>query len=142
LPPLFVYANQINAPLPYGALGPATLRVTTPDGFAETPVVVSGVAPVVLMASGGGVWVPALVRAASGALLSDAAPARRGDWLAICAVGLGELNRGGAPDFAGLYQVNVQLPDGLRGGSHTPVVVVGAPGSVPVSFPIASLPGL
>lgn len=171
LPLLFVSADQINAQLPYGTLGPATLRVTTPDGSAETPIAVSEAAPAVLMVPGGGVRVPALVRAASGALLSDAAPARSGDWLTIYAIGLGELNRslaagqpapdsppvgtrdpvqvriddvsltpsfaGLSPGFAGLYQVNVQLPGGLRGGSHRLVLVVGATGSEPVSFPIA-----
>jgi uncharacterized protein (TIGR03437 family) len=175
LPLLFVSPDQVNAQLPYGALGPANLRVTTPGGSAETSVVVSEVAPAVLMVSGGGVWVPALVRAASGALVSGAAPARSGDFLTVYAVGLGELNRGIAagqpapgsppvgtlnpvqvriddvsltpsfaglsPGFAGVYQVNVQLPDGLRGGSHSLVVVVGATGSKPVSFPVGSPPG-
>ena len=175
LPLLFVSPDQINAQLPYGALGPATLRVTTPGGSAETPVVVSEFAPAVLMVSGGGVWVPALVRSPSGALVSDVAPARSGDFLTIYAIGLGELNRavaagqpapgsppvgtrnpvqiriddvsltpsfaGLSPGFAGLYQVNVQLPDGLRGGSHSLVVVVGATGSKPVSFPVGSSPG-
>jgi uncharacterized protein (TIGR03437 family) len=175
LPLLFVSPDQINAQLPYGTLGPANLRVTTPGGSAETPVVVSEFAPAVLMVSGEGISVPALVRAASGALVSGAVPARSGDLLTIYAIGLGELNRaiaagqpapgsppagtlspvqvriddvsltpsfaGLSPGFAGLYQVNVQLPDGLRGGSHSLVVVVGATGSKPVSFPVGSSPG-
>lgn len=100
LPLLFVSPVQINAQLPYGALGPATLRVTTPEAFAEAPVVLAEVAPAILPVFTGAGSAPAIVLSSSGALVSDDSPAGGGDYLTIYAVGLGELDRpvpAGAP---------------------------------------------
>jgi uncharacterized protein (TIGR03437 family) len=134
----YVSAGQINAVLPLDALGPATLRVTTPAGLAETQVTVSDTAPAIF---------PFAITHVNGTLVSPAAQATPGETLIIYLTGLGQVDGRistgqpapsspllrvvGAvqvqigdlsitPDFAGLtpglvgvYQVNVVVPQSL-----------------------------
>ena len=133
-----IYASpgQINAQLPLNVQGPATLRVATTAGYAEVPVTISDTAPAIftggiLHANYSPVSPASPARpgetlivymtglgAVDGAIQAgDAAPASPlinvtapilvnigGSTLAPSFAGL-------APGFAGLYQVNVAVPD-------------------------------
>lgn len=91
LPLLFVSPTQINAQLPYGVEGPATLKVLTRNGAAETTVRLARAAPALLRVPVGGSMLPAIVRHPDGALVSSLSPAAPGETLAIYSVGLGEV---------------------------------------------------
>jgi uncharacterized protein (TIGR03437 family) len=135
----FASPGQINAALPLDALGPATVRVTTPAGFAETAINIADVAPAIF---------PSAITHADGTPVSATAPVTPGETLVIYMTGLGQVDgiigagqaaplspllrvlapvqvRIGAttpitPGFAGLtpglvgvYQVNVAVPQNL-----------------------------
>ncbi len=91
LPLFFVSPSQINAQLPYGIRGSATLRVSTPNAAAEAAIVVAPAAPALVRIPAGGAPAPAIVRGSDGALISDASPAAPGDALIVYVVGLGEV---------------------------------------------------
>ncbi|MDP2998274.1 MAG: metallophosphoesterase [Bryobacterales bacterium] len=175
LPLLSVSPAQINAQLPYGVSGPATLRVGTPNAFAETSIVIAEVAPAFLSVPNGLGRVPAVVRAADGVLVSAASPASRGEFVTIYLIGLGPVDgnipagepapglpplrtrypvqvrigdvsvspsfAGLSPGLAGVYQVNVRLPDGLAAGRHPLRVEINGVGSETVSLPVGSVAG-
>jgi uncharacterized protein (TIGR03437 family) len=138
VPMALVYASpgQINAALPLDALGPATVRVTTSAGFAETEVDIGDVAPAIF---------PSAITHANGTPVSAAAPVTPGETLVIYMTGLGQVDgtiaagqaapvspllrvvapvvvqigattpitpdfAGLTPGFVGLYQVNVHIP--------------------------------
>lgn len=92
LPLLFVSPRQINAQLPYGAEGKGTVRVRTPNGDAEAPLVLDPVAPAIVHVEHGEALLPAVVRQATGDLVSALSPALPGETLVIYAVGLGPVN--------------------------------------------------
>lgn len=89
LPLLFVSPHQINAQLPYEAEGKGIIRVRTPNGPAETPVLLEPAAPAVLRVEHGGAWLPAVIRHSTGDFVSAQSPALPGETLVIYAVGLG-----------------------------------------------------
>jgi uncharacterized protein (TIGR03437 family) len=140
-PLALTYASpgQINAALPLDALGPATLRVTTPAGFAEVQINITGVAPAIF---------PSAITHADGSLVSATSPVTPGETLVIYMTGLGQVNgklgagqaappspllrvlapvqvqigattpitpsfAGLTPGFVGVYQVNVAVPRDL-----------------------------
>jgi uncharacterized protein (TIGR03437 family) len=135
----FASPGQINAVLPLDALGPATVRVTTPAGFAETGINIAAVAPAIF---------PSAITHANGTVVSAAAPVSPGETLVIYMTGLGQVNgkigagqaapvspllsvlapvqveigattpitpsfAGLTPGFVGVYQVNVAIPPDL-----------------------------
>ncbi|MGH9661182.1 MAG: metallophosphoesterase, partial [Bryobacteraceae bacterium] len=63
LPLLFTSPTQVNAQLPFDALGPGTLEVTTENGAAGVPVFVAEVAPAIFSVPVEGNVVPAVVHA-------------------------------------------------------------------------------
>jgi acid phosphatase type 7 len=168
LPLLFVSPYQINAQLPYGPVGQAMLRVSTPSSFTEAEVVTAAVAPAVINVPDGADLVPAVVRSSGGTLVSAASPASAGEYVTVFLVGLGPLDGniaagdpapaprplstlypvkvriGGAslapafagltPGFAGLYQVNVRIPEVLPSGIHALRVEVNGTASDPVGL--------
>jgi len=91
LPVFFVSPSQVNAQLPYGIRGSATLRVSTPNAAAEAALMLAPAAPALVRIPVGGRLTPAVVRPSDGAVISDAAPAAPGDSLIIYLVGLGEV---------------------------------------------------
>ena len=136
---MFASPGQINAALPLDALGPATLRVTTPAGFAEVQINITGVAPAIF---------PSAITHADGSLVSATSPVTPGETLVIYMTGLGQVNgklgagqaappspllrvlapvqvqigattpitpsfAGLTPGFVGVYQVNVAVPRDL-----------------------------
>jgi uncharacterized protein (TIGR03437 family) len=132
----YVSPGQINAQLPLNVQGPATLRVATVSGFAEVPVIISDTAPAIF--SGGIlhsnyspvtpesparagetviVYMTGLGAVDGGIKAGDPAPAA--PLMHVTApvqvnIGTAILDpsfAGLAPGFAGLYQVNVAVPD-------------------------------
>ncbi|MCX6633545.1 MAG: metallophosphoesterase [Acidobacteria bacterium] len=168
LPLLFVSGYRIDAQLPYGPVGQATLRVNTPNSSAEAQIVTAEVAPAIVNLPDSFDVAPAVVRSSGGTLVSAASPASGGEAVTVYLVGLGpvdgdiaagdpapgqpplralypvEVRIGGAsvtpdfagltPGFAGLYQVNVRIPEALPAGIHALSVVVNGIGSDPVSL--------
>ena len=95
----------------------------------------------------GGAVTPAVVRSSSGALVPAASPAA-GDPAPgqppLTALYPVQVLIGGAsvtPAFAGLYQVNVRIPEAPPAGIHALSVVVNGIGSAPVSLFVGSAGG-
>lgn len=135
LPLFYASPTQINAQLPTGAHGIATLRVSTASGSAETPVTILETAPAIF---------PSGVLRADGTPVSNGPPVKPGDALVVYMTGLGAVDgaistgvlapaspllkvfapvevqfgeisvtplfAGLTPGFVGLYQVNVIVP--------------------------------
>ena len=168
LPLLYVSSTQINAELPYDFDGPASLRVTTPDGSAEKALAVADAAPAIFLAGSE----PVVVRPATGALISPSAPALPGEALTLYLTGLGRpdgdlapgqpapaaplilargpiqiqigdrsvtpLFAGCTPGFTGLYQINFVVPPDLAAGNQTLRVTVRGASSNEVSLAVQS----
>ena len=135
----FASPGQINAALPLDAVGPATLRVTTSAGFAETQITIADTAPAIF---------PSAITHVNGTLVSATAPSAPGETLIIYMTGLGQVDGkldagqpapsapllrvlapvdvqignstdvtpdfvGLTPGFFGLYQVNIKVPQNL-----------------------------
>ncbi len=149
LPLLYASRTQLNVQLPFDVTGQGTLRVTTPNGFADTSINVSAVSPglfIVNSATG----ITATLHA-DGSLVTANSPALPGEFVSLYMTGLGavlgEIGPGQpapvapplavrarvrvtignlevapsfaglAPGFAGLYQVNIQIPAGITPGT-------------------------
>jgi len=166
VPLLYVSPTQINVQLPFDTDGPATLRVTTPNGSADMFVDIAGVAPALFPG--------ASVAHADGTLVSADAPAKPGEFLLVFLTGLGRVNgqivagqaapsspllaarapvqvrfgdaviepyfAGLAPGFAGLYQINFQVPAAMTPGVQTLRIVAAGASSNAVSVPVAANP--
>jgi uncharacterized protein (TIGR03437 family) len=160
---LSVSGGRINAQLPYEITGKATLRVWPPGGFAEAGIMVSELAPSIfpnsIVTYGGmavsesapaepGSWITVYLTglgAVNGAIgVGQAAPpAPLYTTRAPVLVRIGEVvvtpNFAGlAPGFAGLYQVNFQIPQSLSDGTYSLTVVTGGASSNAVSLPVRS----
>jgi len=165
LPLFYVSPSQINAQLPFDMQGPATLRVTTPNGTSEISVILSETAPALFGAAGG-------VAHVDGSPVTAELPARPGEFISVFLIGLGRVNgaiapgqaapsspplavrapveaqlgdlsirpvfAGLAPGFAGLYQVNFQIPLALTPGIHPLRIVAGGSPSNAVNVPVGA----
>ena len=161
LPLLYVSATQINAQLPFDVQGRTTLRVTTPNGSAETSITISEVAPAIFS--------PGVLHS-TGVPVSDAAPAEPGESILVFLTGLGlvsgditagqaapfsplllvrapvEARIGGlsvtpsfaglAPGFVGLYQVNLKIPEELSSGAYPLRILSRGVSSNAVNLPV------
>jgi uncharacterized protein (TIGR03437 family) len=131
---MFVSGYQINAQLPYGPVGQATLRVSTPNSSAEAQIVTAAAAPAIVSLPDNLDVAPAVVRSSSGALVSAASPAIGGEFVTVYLVGLGPVNGDiaagdtapGQPPLSTLYPVKVRI----GGASVTPAFAGLAPGFV------------
>ena len=88
LPLLYSGAGQINAQLPFDMSGTLTLRVSTPNGAAQTTLRVSDAAPGIFVAATEAGRVATVLRA-DGTLASAASPVRPGENLTVFLTGLG-----------------------------------------------------
>jgi uncharacterized protein (TIGR03437 family) len=161
LPLLSVSAGRINAQLPYEITGRVTLRVWPPGGFAEAGIVVSELAPSIFpnsIVTYGGLAVSESAPAEPGAWITvyltglgavngvigvgqAAPPAPLYSTRTPVAVHIGEVVvtpyfAGLSPGFAGLYQVNFQIPQSLPDGTYSLKVVTGGVSSNAVSLPV------
>ncbi len=168
LPLFYASATQINAQLPYDVIGSAKLVVSNWNGSVEIGIQVDPVAPAIFTFPVGGSDVAGIVHR-SGALVSDAAPARPGEIVSMYLTGLGRVQAdvaagqpapasvaveaqvevlvngvrvtplfaGLAPGFAGLNQIDFQLPV-LPAGKHGIEVRVGAVRSNAVVIPVSA----
>jgi uncharacterized protein (TIGR03437 family) len=172
VPLVYVSGTQINAQLPYDVQGRATLVVATPNGTAVVPVTVSEVAPAIFYTAGvqpavvhsNGALVSAAAPGETGEWITvyltglgrlngeiaagQAAPSSP----PLTANGPVEVRLGSrtilpsfaglTPGFAGLYQVNLQIPGDLASGTHELRVVVKGVATESVSLAVRSnLPG-
>ncbi len=164
LPLFYVSPTQINAQLPFDVGGPATLRVTTPNGSSDVPVVLSEVAPALFS--------EASVAHADGTPVSAESPAQPSEFLSVFLTGLGRVNgaiaagqaapalqlltvrapvearlgdvsitpafAGLSPGFAGLYQVNLQVPPAMLPGTYPLRIVAGGTPSNAANVPVGA----
>lgn len=85
LPLLYVSSGQINTQFPFNIIGSAALRVTTLNGFSEVTVNITQAAPGIFFAN----QTPIVVHSIGGALVTDTAPARPGEFVTVYMTGLG-----------------------------------------------------
>jgi uncharacterized protein (TIGR03437 family) len=162
--PLFsICDTRIQAQLPFDLSGRAALKVWTPAGFAETSVLIADSAPSifpnsVVGPSGAvvtdaapaepGFWLVVYLTGL-GRVAGDIAPGQETPCSPLIptrlpvTVQLGDLTvapifAGLTPGFAGVYQVNFQVPPGIAAGRHALRVVTGGASSNAVSLPVAS----
>ena len=148
-PLYYVSPTQINAQIPYGlAPGSATMLVMASGSPTVTQAVtIAAAAPGIFTADSSGTGPGAILRGDDYQVVSQSAPTQTGAFISIYCTGLGELANastailpqvsvgniaaqvtfsGLAPGFAGLYQVNVQIPAGVAPGSAVPVILTSA----------------
>jgi uncharacterized protein (TIGR03437 family) len=168
VPLLYVSRTQINAQLPFDVTGGGTLRVTTANGLSEAPINVADVSPGIFLADPvfaivlhlNGALVSPLSPALPGETVSiyttglgavsgaiDAGqPAPLFPLLTVVSpvkVNVGNVSveptfAGLAPNFVGLYQVNVKIPQQLSSGSHSLSIDVGGTRSNIATVPVSS----
>ena len=117
LPLLFVSGYRIDAQLPYGPVGQATLLVSTPNSSAEAQIVTAAVAPAIINLPDTFDVAPAVVRSSGGGLVTAASPASGGEDVTVYLVGLGPVDGNiaagdpapGQPPLSTLYPVKVRI---------------------------------
>ncbi len=139
IPLIFVSPGQVNAQMPFQAVGAETVVVHTPGGTSDNfNLIVQPTAPAVFLSGVAGPQtnLPTVIRAANGLLATDSNPIHSGDVLVIYATGLGQTNPAGltgypapgSPLSSALSAASVTL-----GGMNLPVSYAGlAPGEVGV----------
>jgi uncharacterized protein (TIGR03437 family) len=148
IPLIFVSPNQVNAQMPFQAVGAETIVVHTPAGTSDNfNLTVQPTAPAVFLSGVAGpvTNLPTIIRAANGALATDSNPIHPGDVLVIYVTGLGQTNPAGLTGYpapgnplsSALTSVTVSL-----GGMNLPVTYAGlAPGEVGVYQINVTVPG-
>jgi uncharacterized protein (TIGR03437 family) len=148
IPLIFVSPNQVNAQMPFQAVGAETIVVHTPGGTSDNfNLIVQPTAPAVFLSGVAGPQtnLPTVIRAANGLLATDSNPIHSGDVLVIYATGLGQTNPAGltgypapgSPLSSALSVASVTL-----GGMNLPVSYAGlAPGEVGVYQINVTVPG-
>lgn len=167
LPLTFVSPGQITAQLPFKSEGPAALRLTTPNGVVEIPFRVQMVAPGIFETPNGPAVVRADGRIATGANavrageavsiyltglgdirgeLQAGSPAPAAPLLEVLArveVEVGgllaaPLFAGLTPGQAGVYQINVRIPEGVAPGRRVLAVTASGVRSNEVTIDVAA----
>ena len=148
IPLIFVSPTQVNAQMPFQAVGAETIVVHTPGGTSDNfNLTVQPTAPAVFLSgvAGPSTNLPTIIRIANGALATDANPIHPNDVLIIYVTGLGQTNPAGLTGYpapgnplsSALTSVNVSL-----GGMSLPVTYAGlAPGEVGVYQINVTVPG-
>jgi len=148
IPLIFVSPTQINAQMPFQAVGAETIVVHTPGGTSDNyNLTVQTTAPAVFLSGVAGpeTNLPTIIRTANGLLATDSNPIHAGDVLVIYATGLGQTNPAGLTGYpapgnplsSALATATVTL-----GGMNLPVIYAGlAPGEVGVYQINVTVPG-
>jgi len=139
MPIVFVSPTQINAQMPFEAVGNVTINVHTPGGASDNfNLTVQPTAPAVFLSGVAGpeTNLPTVIRSDNNLIVTDSNPVHRNDTLVIYLTGLGQtspvvddgLPAPGDPLASALTVPTVQL-----GGTNLPVIYAGlAPGEVGV----------
>jgi uncharacterized protein (TIGR03437 family) len=148
MPILFVSPNQVNAQMPFQAIGDVTLILRTPGGQSDNyNLVIQPNAPSVFMAAvGPQVNVPTVIRDDDNKLVTDSHPIHRrsNTALTIYLTGLGPTEPAvgsGQPGPSNPPAVTLTQPTVTLGGANLPVLFSGlAPGLVGVDQINVSVP--
>jgi uncharacterized protein (TIGR03437 family) len=148
IPLIFVSPTQVNAQMPFQAVGAETVVVHTPGGISGNfNLVVQPNSPAVFLSGVAGPQtnLPTIIRLANNTLATDSNPIHPGDQLVIYLTGLGQTNPAGTTGYPApgnplsnaLTATQVSL-----GGMNLPVTYAGlAPGEVGVNQINVSVPG-
>jgi uncharacterized protein (TIGR03437 family) len=148
IPLIFVSPTQINAQMPFQAVGAETIVVHTPGGTSDNyNLTVQPTAPAVFLSgvAGPATNLPTVIRAANGTLATDSNPIHPNDVLVIYVTGLGQTNPAGLTGYpapgnplsSALTPTTVTL-----GGMNLAVEYAGlAPGEVGVYQINVTVPG-
>ena len=148
IPLIFVSPSQVNAQMPFQAVGDETVVVHTPGGTSPNfNLIVQPNAPAVFLSGVAGPQtnLPTVIRAANGLLATDSNPIQRGDTLIIYVTGLGQTNPSGVTGYpapSNPFSVPLLQPSVTLGGNNLPVTFAGlAPGEVGVYQINVTVPG-
>ncbi|HEV1284065.1 MAG TPA: IPT/TIG domain-containing protein [Bryobacteraceae bacterium] len=148
IPLIFVSPTQINAQMPFQAVGAETIVVHTPGGTSDNfNLTVQPTAPAVFLSGVAGPQtnLPTIIRAANATLATDANPIHPNDVLVIYVTGLGQTNPAGLTGYPapGNPLSNTLTPTTVMlGGMNLPVEYAGlAPGEVGVYQINVTVPG-
>ena len=139
MPILFVSPSQINAQMPFEAIGNVTMVLHTPGGVSDNynTVILPGAPSVFLSGTAGpDTNIPTIIRASNGLLTTPSNPVHRDDALVIYLTGLGQTLPAVATGLPGPSNPLAQaltMPQVTLGGTNLPVLYAGlAPGEVGV----------
>ena len=148
IPLIFVSPSQINAQMPFQAVGAETIVVHTPGGLSDNyNLTVQPNAPAVFLSGVAGPQtnLPTVIRLANGFLATDSNPIHPNDTLVIYVTGLGQTNPAGVTGYpaSGSPLLNALTPPTVTLGSATLSVEYAglAPGEVGVYQINAVVPG-
>jgi uncharacterized protein (TIGR03437 family) len=148
VPLIFVSPTQINAQMPFQAVGDETVLVVTPGGTSDNfNLVVQPNAPAVFLSGVAGpvTDLPTVIRVANGLLVTDSNPIHPGDILVIYATGLGQSTPAGVTGYpapSSPLSNALTPPTVTLGGVNLPVLWAGlAPGEVGVNQINVTVPG-
>jgi len=148
LPLIFVSPSQINAQMPFQAVGNVTMIVHTPGGVSDNfNLTVLSNAPAVFLSGAAGpvTNLPTIVRADNNQLTTDSNPVHHGDTLVIYLTGLGGVTpvvANGMPAPSSPLATALVAPTVQLGGTSLPVLYAGlAPGQVGVYQINVTVPG-
>ena len=139
MPMIFVSPSQINAQVPFQAIGNVTMMVHTPGGVSDNfNLTIQPNAPAVFRSGVAGTetGLPTLIRASNNFLVTDSNPVHRSDTLVIYLTGMGQTTpvvESGMPSPADPLATTLTQPVVKLGGTTLPVDYAGlAPGQVGV----------
>jgi uncharacterized protein (TIGR03437 family) len=139
MPIIFVSPTQINAQMPFQAIGDTVVVVHTPGGVSDNfNLVIQPNAPAVFRSATAGPLtnLPTILKGDTGALVTDSEPVHRGDSLVIYLTGLGQVSpavQNGLPAPGDPLATALTAPQVLLGDVSLPLMFAGlAPGEVGV----------
>jgi uncharacterized protein (TIGR03437 family) len=139
MPLIFVSPQQVNAQMPFQAVGNVVVQVHTPGGVSDNfNLTVPANSPAVFLSgvAGPATNIPTVFRADNGLLVTDSDPVHRGDMLVIFLTGMGAVTPvvgNGLPAPLDPLATALAFPSITLGGASLTVVYAGlAPGEVGV----------